>query len=402
MQRILFFFTIITLILSACTPLSKPTPQITELPVVTPTPSLVPTPTALPPQNNVQGGQVNILCKNSLSDAAAINAAITSSSVGDEIVISGQCLINQTIKLLGDRTYRGTSRTGTVLKQADGANLVALLATDTYLENREWTGTPVTIRQMTLDGNSKANQQAQTDGIILRSWWSVVEDMYINDMSQDGIEVAYKSADGTKLKTSQVNGTISRNFINASGRHGVYEELGVTDWYLTDNEIAFSGADGLHLEDVAGWFIVRNNIYGVPNTAIHAEHLFGTTISDNYIEGFGETKQAGIWYGIYGTVQGGAASTISNNRILNFGVNLNGPGNSASIYRYLALSVNYDTGVVSITGNTVRGMGVGDETGLYYTSGGNHQLIVTSAGNAVVDVKTPRFTDSGVTLSPGY
>jgi len=32
-------------------------------------------------------------------------------------------LINETIRLLGNRSYRGESRTGTVLKQADGANL---------------------------------------------------------------------------------------------------------------------------------------------------------------------------------------------------------------------------------------------------------------------------------------
>lgn len=351
--------------------------------------------------DNTQKGQVSVLCRNSLSDTDAINAAIANSSVGDEIIISGKCLIYQTIRLLGDRSYRGTSRTGTILKQMDGANLVAILATDEFLQNREWTGTPISIRQMTLDGNSKMNPQAKTDGIILRSWASVVEDMYITNMSEDGIKVAFKSANGTKLKTSQVNGIISGNFINASGRHGVSDELGVTDWYLTDNEIAFSGADGVHLEDVAGWFIARNNVYQVPQTAIHAEHLFGTIISDNYIEGFGETQQKGEWYGIYGTVQGGAASTISNNRIFNIGVNHNGV-NLTSTYRYLGLTVNYETGVVSVVGNTVRGTGTGDETGLYYTAGGNHSLIVTSFANAVVDVKTNRFVDNGVTLSTGY
>jgi hypothetical protein len=219
-------------------------------------------------------------------------------------------------------------------------------------------------------------------------------------MSWDGIRLANKSLNGTPLVTSQVNGRISGSFINNSGRHGMYVELGVTDWNLLDNWIAFSGADGLHLEDVAGWVIERNHIYGVPRHAIYADHLFATTISDNYIEGFGETSQAGTWYGIYATVQGGAASTISDNRIFNFGVN--GPGkNPASTYYYVATTVNYETGVLAVTGNAIRGMGFAHETGLHFTSG-NYQLVVTSANNAVIDVETARFVDNNVTLSSGY
>lgn len=396
MKKILFFLSICAMLLSAYSTLEAPMPN-TAIPNEVAAFSLLITPTPLSPAIS---GQINVKCQNSLSDAIAINSAIRSSTNGDEIIISGQCLINKTIKLLGDRSYRGTSRTGTVLKQADGVNLIALLATDTFLENREWTGAPVSIRHMTLDGNRAQNQQGRTTGLILRSWASVVEDLYITDMSRDGIRLANKSLNGTQLMTSQVNGRIAGSFINNSGRHGVYVESGVTDWNLLDNWIAFSGVDGLRLEDVAGWVIERNHIYGVPRHAIYANHLFGTSISDNYIEGFGETGQAGTWYGIYATVQGGAASTISDNRIFNFGIN--GPGkNPASNYYYLATTVNYETGILAVTGNTIRGMGFAHETGLRFT-GGNHQLVVTSANNAVVDVETPRFTDNSVTLSPGY
>ncbi len=346
------------------------------------------------------GGQVHVDCTNALSDGKVINTAIQGSAVGDEIIISGQCLIDQTIKLLGDRSYRGTSRTGTILKQADGSNLPALMASDTYLENLEWTGTPVSIRHMTLDGNSEMNAGGPTDGIIIRSWLSVIEDMYITNMSQDGIRVAYKSANGTDLSTSQVNGRISGSMINASGRHGISVDPLVTDWNLLDNWIGFSGADGLHLENAAGWVIERNHIYGVPHNAIHAEHLFGTSISSNLIEGFGETTETGNWYGIYATVDGGTASTISNNRIFNISGNLNGLMSPNSTYYYLALTVNYETGVVSVNGNTIRGKGGSNEIGLYYTGGG-HQLNVTSTGNAVVDMGGGILIDSRVILSGG-
>ncbi|MCS7479662.1 hypothetical protein ACFFQW_19855 [Umezawaea endophytica] len=77
----------------------------------------------------VDSGVVLVECTNTVSDDERLNAAIDGSPVGAEITISGLCSINNTIRLLGDRSYRGTSRTGTVIRQADGTNLAALVAT---------------------------------------------------------------------------------------------------------------------------------------------------------------------------------------------------------------------------------------------------------------------------------
>lgn len=398
MKKTLFIFTIAAIVLSACSATTTVVPEPTKPVPATQTPIPTATSTTVPEEKK-QSGQITIVCSNTLSDAETINAAIEGSQVGDEIVISGTCIINDSIKLLGDRSYRGTSRTGTILKQADGANLSGILITDTYLENRDWTGTPVFIGHMTLDGNSKMNPGSKTDGIILRSWLSVVDDMLITDMSQDGIKVAYKSENGTDLTTGQVNGRISGNLIDRSGRYGVYVEFHVTDWNLIDNWIAFSGADGLHMEDASGWVVERNHIYGVPHNAIYADHLWGSTISDNFIEGFGETSDAGTWYGIYATIQAGVASTISNNRIFNFANN--GSRNPNSSYRYIGITL-HDTGVVAVTSNTLRGMNIGNETGLYYTAAGNDRGTVISAFNYVADVASDRTVDSAVKLSEGY
>jgi parallel beta-helix repeat protein len=65
--------------------------------------------------------------------------AIRNSQSGDVIRIHGACL--------------GDSRTGTVLRQADGANLPALVASGTWQSNATVAGTPVRIADMTLDGN---------------------------------------------------------------------------------------------------------------------------------------------------------------------------------------------------------------------------------------------------------
>ena len=340
-------------------------------------------------------------CANSTSDAETINSAIAGSNVGDEIVIQGQCLVNRTIKLLGDRSYRGESRTGTVLKQAAGADLDAILASDSYLDNDPKTGKPVSVRQLTLDGN-RANNTAPTAGFIVRSWQTVIEDLQISSMGGNGIWFRNESANGTRLTNTSVNGQIVGNFITDSGGHGVFVDdpgNSLTDWNLSGNWIAGSGKDGIHLDNAAGWVVRNNHVYGVPGNAIYANRLWGTSITDNYVEDFGGTSETGTWYGIEATVQGGVASTISDNKVFN----INGESNPESTYRYIGISkVNYGTGIVSVTGNAIRGGSSPQGTGLYYARGSGDRLMVSSTGNIVADIgKIRRIDGDQVTVTPG-
>ncbi|MFC6670561.1 right-handed parallel beta-helix repeat-containing protein [Marinobacterium aestuariivivens] len=347
-----------------------------------------------------RASQIVIEGTNSLEDATRINAAIAASPEGSEVLFRGRFLINETIRLLGNRSYRGESRAGTVLQQADGANLDALVVTSGFRDNKPWTGQPVSVSHLQLDGNRRHNTQSETTGLVLRAWLSIVEDMHIKDMGGDGLRLTNRSADGTGLDTSQVNGRISNSFIERSGRHGIFVEDSqnrVTDWILSDNWIAGTGMDGIHLGNAAGWYVVRNHIYGVSQNAIYAKRLFGTSITDNYIEGFGEKDSKGVWYGIYGTLQGSVASTIARNRIFNVhGAQREGSGN-----RYLALTVNAGTAMAVVTGNAIRGAGTPSGTGLYFAAPGKRKLILTSTGNAVENVATKRLLDGDVTLSSG-
>ncbi|MPZ18332.1 MAG: hypothetical protein GEV06_10535 [Luteitalea sp.] len=142
-------------------------------------------------------------------------------------------------------------------------------------------------------------------------------------------------------------------------------------------------------EGPSRWVIERNHLYGVPEHAIHAHRLYGTSISDNYIEGFGETAQGGIWYGIEATIQGDKASTIANNKVFT-----GDEDNGGSIYRYIGISgVNYNHGVVSVTGNAVRGAGTPRGFGLYYSQGGGDGLTVASSGNIITDIGSALATE---------
>jgi len=339
-----------------------------------------------------------IVGTNTPVDAETVNAAIAASPKGSEIVFRGEFLITEPIRLLGERAYRGESRSGTVLKQADGANLPAVVASSTFLDDQEWTGTPIALRHLSIDGNRDNNPDSQTAGLVLRSWLSTVEDVHIRNCASDGLRLTSRSLNGKGLKTTQVNGRIAANFIERSGRHGIYIEdpqNAVTDWIVCDNWIAGSNVDGLHLDNAAGWMVERNHIYGVGQHAIFAHRCYATTISNNYIEGFGGTEEAGTWCGIRATLQGSTASTITGNRIFHFGEERK----AASVFRYLAVAVNYGTGMAVVSNNAIRGGKTTQSVGLHYA--GSDGSVIVSTGNLVEGVGEAKVVEGAVMVSAG-
>ncbi|QQQ80632.1 right-handed parallel beta-helix repeat-containing protein [Saccharothrix sp. 6-C] len=324
-------------------------------------------------------------CANTMSDGEQLNAAIRASLVGVEIVISGRCSIDSTIRLLGDRSYHGMSRTGTVIRQADGANLAALVASDSYLDDTDFTGDPVTLRSLTLEGNREANPRAG-DGLVLRSWASVVDPVPVLGANRHGIRVTNPSANGTLLGNTQVNGRISACHVAESGGSGIrVEDPGnaVTDWQLTDNWIASAGAAGISLDNTAGWYVERNHVYDVAAGAIAAERLFGSSVSDNCIEDF-----AG--FGIRASAQGEAASTVAHNRVV---------GTSGEVSAFVSVRINYGAAAVAVVANTLRDSGT--RIGLDYQAATGTTATIASTGNLVTGVTTPRRVSSGVTVTTG-
>lgn len=342
---------------------------------------------------------VTATCADARSDAATLNAAISGSKAGDQILISGTCLLTAPVTLLGDRSYEGGSRTGTVLRQASGANLPYLLASDTYVHNDSYTGDPVTVHQLTIDCNGSHNSAA-TDGLVLHSWQTTAEDLQIENCGGSGILVANATPNGTTLTGTEVNGMIQDNFISNSGVSGVYvSDSGnaVTDWHVDDNYIAGSGQDGIHLQNAAGWYVDGNHLYGIGGSAIYASRTFATSIQNNYIEDFGGNGGTTTRYGIDAIAQGGPSSTIAANRVFMFTHEKSG-----THYRYIAVSqVNYGTGRVTVTGNSIVGAGTAADTGFWFNAGSDVKLTVTSAGNAVTAVGKARATGTGVTISAG-
>jgi hypothetical protein len=336
---------------------------------------------------------VSVTCTGSTADAAKLQAAINSSAPGSAIEIKGgTCLLKKGISFLGDRTYAGESTTGTVLKQAAGMSYV--LASETYVGNSPTTGQPVTIRDLGVECNGSGS----TDGIIILNWHADVENVDVSGCGGSGIVDTNTTANGSAITNTSVNSRFANNFIRNIGRYGFEvrdSRNSVTDGFLDGNLIASCRQDAIHLDNAGGWDISGNHLYGDGEDGIYASRLYGTTISNNYIEDFGARQRSGTWYGIIGTAQGDIGSTIFNNKVFN------DKGESAGArYVYVGITrTNYGTGHLSVTGNVIVGVRSSD-VGLSF-DGGSNKLVVASSGNVVAQVGTISSAASGVTLTGG-
>ena len=338
--------------------------------------------------------QVQVQCMNNSTDAGNLNGTIQRSHVGEEIRIHGTCLVNETIVLLGDRTYEGDSRTGTIVRQAKDANLPAVLASDSWASNSAYTGAPIHIAHLTIDANSADN--SGTSALVIRSWLTTIEDLLIENAPEDGIQITNLGRDNkTVLTTSQVNGRISNCFVTNSGADGIHvvdSGNSVTDWNLLDSWIASSGKSAIDMENAAGWTVRGNHIYGVQQNAIYANRCWATSIASNYIEDFGGAGGNDTYYGISCTLNGGAASVISENRVFMF---TKEP--SSGKYVFIGVpGVNYKVGQVNVENNTILGSGSAAETGLEFELNGGSGLNLLSSGNNVQSVHTARTIGPGI------
>ena len=304
----------------------------------------------------------------------------------------GTCLLTRGIVLPGDRTYAGGSTAGTVLRQDGPMSFV--LASKAYVDDSTTVGDPVQIRDLTVACDGSGG----TDGIIVLNWQAGVQRVDVQGCGGSGIVDTSVTQNGSAITNTSVNSRFENDFISNSGQYGfeVRDPVNaVTDGFFTDNQVAYSGTDGVRLENSAGWVISANHLYGDGADGIDAARLYGATISGNYIEDFGAARRPGTWYGIAGTAQGGPGSVIAGNKVFNDAGELPDAG-----HVYIAVTAtNYGTGYLSVFGNVIGTATRADQA--FYFSGGPHALVVASAANQVSGPGAPMTLGANVTLSPG-
>lgn len=128
-------------------------------------------------------------------------------------------------------------------------------------------------------------------------------------------------------------------------------------------------------------------------------------MDNNYIENFGGRAAAlqpnvSDFYGIYASVQSGASSTVTGNKVLQLDGRPVGPGT----FDFIHVKLNGGTGIINVVNNAIRGVaGKGPPlTGLAYINGvANGNLMLMSASNNVQLVDVPRRISGNVTLVTG-
>ena len=125
------------------------------------------------------------------------------------------------------------------------------MASEGAVANHTWTDAPLGVRTLTIDGNAAGNRQGVTVGLALRSWFSSVDDVKVQNTMGDGILLSSSSPS----KSDGPNGRITNSWISNVGGHGLHVDGDTTDWNFESNWISDTGGSALNLFSAAGWQI---------------------------------------------------------------------------------------------------------------------------------------------------
>ena len=226
-------------------------------------------------------------------------------------------------------------------------------------------------------------------GLLVRSWHVDVENTAAESCPSAGVYDAIDPAGHLDVCYS-----VFRDLVLQRCGYGFESGAGVTDGYLVDSWVVGATRAGIEIADAAGWEIEGDHVYDysrarpVSGDALDVRRMYATTVADNYVEDFGGGRSPAD--GIHTTAQSGWGSVISGNKVFS--------RRGDKVGAFISVWGLSGSSHVAVTGNDVMGTGTG--TGLAYHRNGNH-LLVTSTGNQVVAVATPRFASTG-TLTRGY
>jgi hypothetical protein len=332
----------------------------------------------------------------STDDTSNIQAAIDASSEGDIIYFpAGTYLISAPLVFKEYRTYVGNHYHRTYIKQKASSNISTAMIVDEGWNNDDTTSTnPIVIRDLFIDGNKGNNAGATTDGIRLMTYRSLIEDVFIYQVTGDGIAfVETNSASGTITGTA-VENRVDKCIISQVDGDGISNEgstSALTDGYITETIIASVGEAGINLGRGAGWHLMNNYIYDAGYSGIVSAKSGSLILTGNHIESFGGSATTGTYRGILASqISDAIPVSINNNMVYN--------GNDVSGSTYIATELAYGSGITTgeisfsnnhiqgtfDTGITISGTGYGTTliNGNVVTGAAQSNTILTNTGNA--------------------
>lgn len=313
----------------------------------------------------------------STDDTAAIQAAINASTTGSTVYFpAGTYIISATLSLAGDRSYIGTHRLGCKIKVKNGANLTQAMASASVLATAPASGDlPIRIAHLFLDGNS-ANQTAGAGhGIVIRAFWSDLDDVEVNNTRGVGIRLSTVANDNTELTQQGPENRIDRCVVRNAGSHGfqVYDPdpanqatNGLTDGWFNNCVVEGSVGDGIRIDCGAGWEVSGCHIYGAAQHGINVGRGGTLRIIGNYIETNGFSTTVNWWAaisvgdGVSTLIGAGGGIVVADNVAFYDGAGF--PVAAGS--NYLGVIANVSSGVtaeITIANNTVDAAPAGAE-----------------------------------------
>jgi hypothetical protein len=228
-------------------------------------------------------------------DTRAIRAAIAAAPKGGTVWFPpGTYVVSETLQLRSGSTYRGSNPASSVIRQRDGANLVAVMADENYIQNRRQTCTSVQVEDLGIDGNSARNRQGH--GLVLMTDRCLVRHVNVSFPPEAGIVLPDTNASGAVVSNSAVENRIEDCTVTQPGTYGIWitdtHSAGrQTDGWLLNNVVKNPlGAWAMRIERAAGWFIANNHVYHCSGGGFYLGHVAGTYFYCNEVDKFGLTE----------------------------------------------------------------------------------------------------------------
>ncbi len=263
-------------------------------------------------------------------DTLAIQNTINSASQGATIYFPpGMYIISSTIQLQHSQTYLGSSDSyyGATLKQANNANLVALMAVTEFMTNANYSSDPVHVANLYFDGNSSNNTKPPANGghgIIFMSSDSIIRECWFVNISCTAIVFSDVNLAGNVIINSAIENHVLNCKVNVAGQYGIWVrdqgEGTCTDGYIRDCVINMTTDTSIFLERGAGWFLSGNHVYDCVKSGIVVNNAWATSIVANEIDGYGTDPTVAVNYytGIGVTCIGPRPTIVEGNIIVSF------------------------------------------------------------------------------------
>ncbi len=331
----------------------------------------------------------------STDDTTAIQAAINASANDATIFFPpGTYIISSTISLKADRKYMGAHYGGgTTIKQANGANIAnALLASEGWITNTTFTGNPIWIEGLSINGNSANNVSSTAVGIMQMNWLSTIRSCYIVNTPSDGIRITDQNSANGNISNTQVENRIENCKIVSPGANGIFvNDLAGnknTDGFIKDCLIQAPTLTGIRVDRAAGWMLEGNHVYTAGGNGIDCNNAFATRIIGNYVEGFGLTfNVTGSVFmgGIRAFSTGTRGATVANNQVYQGSDPANG-----NTFHYISMTGLTNPSYGLIVANFLYGISATTHIGIVLqNSGGSLNVQVTD--NCVRNFSSNKF-----------